>query len=172
MSDEHDGVILGTRRPYKEMTDGTLRVQIDVDPEDKSKFLTLWPDTGDVVVMARLNPEHTRRVQMDRILRKNPPPKPPPALDDLRAHGTDKQFLEWLKTQPCAVGSGCEGDVVPAHVRRIANGAGTGIKPEYSAIALCNHHHQLQHQHGESRIGGKAWVDARLIDARGDWLLT
>lgn len=73
----------------------------------------------------------------------------------LEAIGTDAQFLEWIRRQPCAAAhlGGCDGDVVAAHVRRIANGAGTGIKPNnYSAIPLCHKHHALQHQHGESAL--------------------
>jgi hypothetical protein len=85
-----------------------------------------------------------------------------------RALGTDAEFLEWIRTQPCAApGMGarspCSGDVVAAHVRRIADGAGTGIKPEYSAIPLCDAHHRAQHQHGESRIAPReVWEDVRM----------
>jgi len=102
--------------------------------------------------------------------------------DVLAAIGTDEEYLAWLKTQPCCAtaillsgpklkddgfGGKAEetqivdhiGDVVPAHVRWIANGAGTAIKPPYSAIPLCVGHHDLQHQSGESAIGGKAWCD-------------
>lgn len=72
-----------------------------------------------------------------------------------RAVGTDKDYLEWLKTQECAAKhlGGCEGDIVAAHVRRISNGSGVGIKPkEFSAIPLCHRHHMLQHQKGESEF--------------------
>lgn len=73
----------------------------------------------------------------------------------LEAIGTDAEFLLWIKSQPCAAEhlGDCNGDVVAAHVRRIANGAGTGIKPNnYSAIPLCHKHHALQHQNGESAL--------------------
>lgn len=75
----------------------------------------------------------------------------------LKHIGSDAQFLEWIRTQPCAAShlGDCEGDVVAAHVRRIANGAGMGIKPDnYSAIPLCHKHHMLQHQKGESALVG------------------
>lgn len=84
--------------------------------------------------------------------------------DVLRAIGTDEEFLEWVRQQPCCLyGKKWEpdhaGDVVAAHVRRIANGAGTSIKPEYSAVPLCDRHHKLQHQSGESAIGSKELLD-------------
>lgn len=77
--------------------------------------------------------------------------------------GTDEEFLVWVRQQPCAYNTYAAaehgGDVVAAHVRRIANGAGTGIKPPYSAIPLCDRHHQMQHQEGESALDGKEWFD-------------
>lgn len=99
------------------------------------------------------------------------------APDVWKAIGTDKQYLAWLKTQPCAYGDAdmkhhaheCTGQVVPAHVRRVANGAGTGIKPEYSAISLCHHHHTKQHNDGESAMGGKEWFDKKRIQHVERW---
>ncbi len=56
-----------------------------------------------------------------------------------------------------------------AHVRRVANGAGTAIKPPYSAITLCSGCHRNQHQHGEDAIGGKDKVDRMRIDSVKEW---
>jgi len=85
--------------------------------------------------------------------------------------GPDQAFLDWLKLQPCAAkGHGeCEGQVVPAHVRRVADGAGTGIKPPYSAIPLCFHHHEQQHQYGEQALGGREWFEKKRIDYVEAW---
>ena len=79
--------------------------------------------------------------------------------------GTDEQYLNWVRGQPCSVCGNfnyledgrevCEA----AHVRRVEAGAGTGIKPKYSAIPLCHQHHKLQHQKGESAIGGQEELD-------------
>lgn len=92
----------------------------------------------------------------------------------LAALGTDDEFLVWLKTHPCAAThlGDCEGDVVPAHVRRIAGGAGTGIKPPYSAIPMCHKHHMLQHQKGESAFGGKEVFDQKLANYKNEWAHT
>ena len=87
-----------------------------------------------------------------------------------RAIGTDADFQNWLRTQPCAAPQkNHAGDVVPAHVRRIANGAGGSLKPEYSAIALCNEHHQQQHQEGETSIAPKDWFDRQRIEHLERW---
>lgn len=90
----------------------------------------------------------------------------------LPAIGTDDEFLSWVCTKPCvagvAVGS-CDGDIVPAHVRRVALGSGTAIKPPYAAIPLCHHHHTLQHQHGESALGGKEWFERQRARHVAEW---
>lgn len=49
--------ISGTRRAFKELVDGTLRVQIDVDPESRRDFLRLFPDIDTRVAIAPLRPE-------------------------------------------------------------------------------------------------------------------
>lgn len=89
-----------------------------------------------------------------------------------KAVGTDKQFLTWLATQPCAAATlgNCSGDVVAAHVRRIANGAGTGIKPEYSAVPLCHAHHSKQHNEGEAALWDRTVWDALRIAVLEDFV--
>lgn len=99
----------------------------------------------------------------------------------LEAIGSDEEYLAWIEKQPCCAttqlfldGKNTEyrlhgGDVVAAHVRRIANGAGTNLKPPYSAIPLCHGHHSLQHQNGESVIGGKEWCDKQRDKFLKEW---
>ena len=53
MSDEPKA-IQGTRRTAKEMADGTLRVQIDVEPRDKKAFHALFPEIDMPVAIAPL----------------------------------------------------------------------------------------------------------------------
>lgn len=94
----------------------------------------------------------------------------------MAAVGTDQDYLDWLKTQPCCVrgimiaDKAHDGDIVPAHVRRIAAGAGTAIKPSHSAVPLCDGHHKLQHQHGESELGGKDWFDHQRARHLSRWM--
>lgn len=96
----------------------------------------------------------------------------------LEAIGTDADYLAWIEKHPCcATGlltigkqiSDHFGDVMAAHVRRIANGAGGALKPPYSAIPLCHGHHSLQHQNGEEAIGGKVWCDDQRNKYLVDW---
>ena len=82
--------------------------------------------------------------------------------------GTDDQFLAWIRQQPCAY-SNQPGPCEAAHVRRVANGSGMGIKPEYSAIPLKSQHHQMQHQQGEGVLGGKDWFDKQRIEHLHRW---
>lgn len=99
--------------------------------------------------------------------------------DVWHAIGADDEFLEWCRHQRCAFYAAgnkpnsaitqCQGSTVPAHVRRVADGAGTGIKPPYSAIPCCDNHHKLQHQHGESYFGGKEVFDRLRIQALEEW---
>lgn len=46
--------ISGTRRAMKEMADGTIRVQIDVDPTCRTQFLQLFPNIDMPVALAPL----------------------------------------------------------------------------------------------------------------------
>lgn len=93
-----------------------------------------------------------------------------------RALGTDAEFRAWVETQKCSAQGrhpdACNGDIVAAHVRRIASGAGIATKPEYACIPLCDHHHREQHQHGESVIGPTVWWDERRIKAVQGWAWT
>jgi hypothetical protein len=59
--------------------------------------------------------------------------------------------------------------VVAAHVRRIADGAGVGIKPPYSAIPLCHFHHSIQHAKGETALWPRETWDLYRLQAVEDW---
>ncbi len=84
-----------------------------------------------------------------------------------KATGTDRDFITWVKNQPCCIDvkkfGAHEGDIVPMHVRRVSLGAGTGIKPEYSVIPGCFKHHGLQTNHGESAVGGRDYYDQQRV---------
>ena len=93
-----------------------------------------------------------------------------------KAIGMDGEFLAWVEKQSCCAmevdpkePAYCEGDVVAAHVRRIASGAGTALKPPFSAVPMCDRHHKMQHQKGESAVGGKEYLDEQRIKFISDW---
>ena len=176
-----DSAIQGTRKAIKEMADGTLRIQIDIEPRDKRQFHELFPEIDMPVAVAPLVPvaegikhamgnngnvahkygQQAKELRLSSFFRR-------PGV--WRAVGADQEFLDWIKTQPCEVMSAqCNGDIVPMHVRRVANGAGTGVKPPYSAIPGCHFHHSLQHQQGESAIYPREWWDKKRIEYLVKW---
>ncbi len=160
----------------KVFKDGTLRFCVDVDPQYREYIgsMMLEPDTA--VAIARITQEaaqQTAQQQAQAIygheakgLRQSGFFRTP---DVWRAVGSDDDFLAWLRTQRCAAMVGCSGDIVAAHVRRVSEGAGTGIKPKYCAIALCNHHHQHSHQHGDSTLGNREWWDMQRVKHVEAW---
>lgn len=46
--------ISGTRRAMKEMADGTIRVQVDIDPTCRAQFLSMFPNIDMPVALAPL----------------------------------------------------------------------------------------------------------------------
>lgn len=48
--------ISGTRRTFKELVDGTLRVQIDVDPDCRTDFLRIFSEIDARVALAPIKP--------------------------------------------------------------------------------------------------------------------
>ena len=73
-----------------------------------------------------------------------------------RALGSEDNHTDWVQTQACAIcgqqdyvnGTGyCE----EAHVRTSEN-AGTGYRPPYVSVPMCNRHHHIQHNQGYSAL--------------------
>lgn len=58
--------ISGTRRQYKEMADGTLRVQIDIDPQFKAQFLEMFGQIDMPVALAPLQADFERPKEPER----------------------------------------------------------------------------------------------------------
>lgn len=92
-----------------------------------------------------------------------------------RAVGTDEEFIAWIQLQPSAYSKDFsewvdgEGRCVAAHVRR-ANDSGTAYKAPYSVIPLKqNEEHMLQHEQGESALGGKEWFGRQRIQYVSRW---
>ena len=53
--------ISGTRRAMKEMADGTIRVQVDIDPNCRGAFLALFPNIDMPVALAPLVADFEQR---------------------------------------------------------------------------------------------------------------
>ena len=105
----------------------------------------------------------------------------------LEAIGTDAEFLDWIRAQPCAVTGERDyhkdeatGTVTercdPAHVRTVANGAGTAIKPPYCAIPLVHQLHDIETKHGKAalylsaNVGYEAMPQNVLERAASEWM--
>lgn len=174
---DRPAAVTGTTRTARTHVDGTLVVQIEFDPTTAKEAFGIFGMPGVAVAIARLTSEVAKAQQQTRTMQSawgkhyqilyrtgwfyHP--------DVAAAVGSDDEFLAWLRTQACAycqAPSTEHAQTESAHVRRVANGSGTGIKPPFSAIPLCHKDHATQHQKGESALGGKEWFD----QARGRYL--
>jgi len=171
---EQLAAIPAVARTLKTLIDGTVRVNIDVEPAYREAAMRLLGEPGVGIAVARLTLDATQQQlqqqtsapysQQAKALRLSAFFRTPVVW---RAVGSDSDYLAWLRLQKCAY---CHAEPAEAaHVRRVANGAGTGIKPPYSAIPLCREHHALQHTKGESALGGSAWFDKMRIDYVVKW---
>lgn len=94
----------------------------------------------------------------------------------MEAVGTPEEYAAWVQRQPSAYSGkfseyvNGEGRCVAAHVRRVADGAGAAIKNDYAVIPLTNEEHAMQHQRGESALGGKAWCDQQRARHLSRWM--
>lgn len=186
MSAEAPSVIRATRGAIlKEYEDGSLAVRIVIAPTDKQTFMRLLPDVNLPIFIARETMESAQKDLQDKVVQTYGG-----FARELMLHsdwmgnpkvwkeiGTDDEYLEWCRNQKCAHCSKSpewEMDTLvlneAAHVRRVANGAGTAIKPPYSAIPLCSGCHKEQHRIGEDAIGGKDKVDKLRIEHVKRWV--
>src|SRR5690349_4222939 len=96
-------------------------------------------------------------------------------LTRARSKGTDEQFREWVQRQPSCVSGRFseyvdgEGRCIAAHVRR-AGESGTAFKGEYAAVPLTHDEHLVQHQKGESALGGKEFFDRQRVKYLRCWI--
>lgn len=170
MSNERPAAVTGTTRTARTHVDGTLVVQIEFDPTSAKDAFGIFGMPGIPVAVAKLTPA-VAKAQMQSKTMQSAWGKHYTILyrtgwfyqpDVAAAFGTDEEFLAWLRNQPCAhcqASSTEYAKTEAAHVRRVASGSGTGRKPPFSAIPLCHDDHALQHQKGESALGGKEWFD-------------
>jgi len=185
MSEETQSVIRATRGAIlKEYEDGSLAVRVLIAPTDKQTFMKLLPDVNLPIFIARETQESAQvGLQEQTIQAYGEHAKALMLHSDWMGNpkvweqiGTDEEYLEWCRHQKCAhCGKAPHWEMETlvlneaAHVRRVANGAGTAIKPPYSAIPLCHEDHGKQHQHGEDTIGGKDKVDKMRLEHVKRW---
>jgi len=172
-------IIPAIAKTLKTLHDGTVRLNIDVEPAYREVAMHLFGEPGTGIAVARLSLEATQQQLREETIA--PYRQAAKALklsaffrspEVWRLIGTDAQFLAWVRLQKCAycqVPSSPEKPVEAAHVRRVAEGAGVALKPDYCAIPLCHTHHALQHAQGESALGGKEWFDKKRIEFVSQW---
>jgi hypothetical protein len=173
--------IAGNLNGYKTLADGTLRITVDLSETETRHFHSLFPEVHCRVALAPLLPTELAALQA------NEPPVTGQYgqlakvlklsgffsyLDVWRATGSDDEFLAFVRTQKCCARSGlpCDGPVQAAHVWRIADGFGKGIKGDYAAVPLCAGHHREQHNGGEDAIGGRPYMEQKRYDIATDWI--
>ena len=158
--------VSGTRRAIKELVDGTIRVQVDIDPRFRRQFFDLFPDIDTAVALAPLSPQAAAApsptgqtleslIQPAAVVAPNRlaeflhisgyfrSPKLWTAMDAAGIY-TEKQHKAYIETLSC-VGWGhleCNGDVCLHHVKTAAN-SGVGYKPpHFYGVPLCFRHHR------------------------------
>ena len=177
-------VLPAVARTLRTLADGTVRLQCDIEPNDAQAAMALFGQPGTGMALAALKDGYVSA----ELARKLPPDARSGASsgqfgqqaqslklsrffrtpDVWRVTGPDSAYLAWLREQPC-MNCNTPPPSEAAHVRRVSNGAGMGIKPEYSAIPLCHACHGGQHQDGEDAIGGREYVDKMRIEYLQDW---
>lgn len=150
---------------FKNLKDGpSYRLSFEVDEAMWKLFVDA--NTKGMVVAARMF------VSEDGERKEEPKPKPEKGeFGDLAASlyktgffmnpfvlkvlGTDKQYQEFVRYQPCIITGGFDRDTEKGedrceycHVRRSGD-AGTSFKPEYSGVPMIHLMHVLQHNQGE-----------------------
>jgi hypothetical protein len=170
--------IAGMLMSYRTLADGGVRVTIDLPTTESRHFHSLFPEIHCEVAIARLvadianaqSAESPRDYgQYAKALRLSVFFGIPEVWS---AVGTDEQFLAFVRTQKCIARAGvpCNGPIQAAHVWRLRDGFGKGVKGPYAAVPLCAYHHQLQHNNGEEAIGGRAYMEQMAQECRRRWI--
>jgi hypothetical protein len=182
---EEKVAVSGISRTLSTLADGTVRLKIDFEPCDRETAMKLFGEPGTPIAIVPLSQEAAETTLInenlddhEKEIRWGGEAKELKLSSFFRTKsvwkkiGTDDEYLSWLREQSCAFCKSPPNEHKPieaAHVRRVASGAGTGIKPQYSAIPLCHKHHAEQHQHGESILGGELWFDRKRIEYISRW---
>ena len=188
--------IQGSVSKFLSLADGTLRIQIDVHDRYSQEAKSLLCDVGATVALARLRDDHLPAGPSedgDAADEGQPDGQAEPSKDPLtgqilasfyksgffispktlKALGPDYEFLTWLRNQPCCWHCGVmdskDNPIQAAHYRKVGDGAGTGTKPPYSAIALCSNDHMIQHSAGYSALAPVDWWESQVLQARELW---
>lgn len=174
MSDVH--AIAGNLVGYRTLADGALRITVDLPETETQHFHALFPVVHCEVAVAPMRPVQMAAAsqtldfgQQAKILRASNFCTRPEVW---RAAGSDEQFLAWVRTQKCVARSGqpCDGPIQAAHVWRLKDDFGKGVKGPYAAVPLCAFHHRLHHQETEDAIGGRQYMEDKRWEVVIAWV--
>lgn len=148
--------LIGTTRNLRTLSDGTVRIQVDIEPTDALRAMQFFGTPNTPIAMACLNAEALVEEQQNNQIEREAGNLANSLhrvgffkkREVARAIGPDRDFIVWVRKQPCVI-TGATQNVEAAHVRRVEAGSGTGIKPEYNAIPLHRDVHHEQHAKGE-----------------------
>lgn len=93
LSDSEINIISATRRKAQELSDGTLRVMIDIDPRFKADFHRLFPSIDTPCALAPLD------LNFERLPRAEEPAKGGELAKLAGMWSKDKQFQEWVSNK-------------------------------------------------------------------------
>lgn len=177
--------VQATVSKFMSLADGTLRLQVDIHQTDTAAALSLLCEVGRTVAVAALadaQEEEVLEEEFPASYKENECDNNAGKLMQslyqagwfhapkvLKALGKDAMFLQWVRGQETCWACNDSSDIVAAHYRKVASGAGTAIKPPYSAIPLCKACHDKQHAHGYSVISPAGWWEEKAAKARQDW---
>lgn len=166
-------------KPIK--TQGVTRIVIEIPIEHHVQATAAFYDKDVIVTLGKNEDGRYGVFKPDsEPEKKEPEPKKPSFFKELfrlgwfnnprvlKAFGSDIDYQDYIRTQPSCVSGACP--VEFAHVRRIENGSGMGIKPEYSGVPLTHEEHMQQHNEGESALGGREFFDKQLVKYRQAWI--
>lgn len=175
---------------FMSLADGTLRLQVDIHQTDTAAALSLLCEVGRTVAVAALADSDAGELESEperqqeylenecdnnagKLMQKLYQAGWFHAPKVLAALGKDAMFLQWVRGQPtcwhCDAPGLEDNPIVAAHWRKVASGAGTGIKPPYSALPLCKFCHDEQHQHGYTVLAPDHWWGEKVAKARQEW---
>ena len=137
--------ISGTRRAMKEMADGTIRVQVDIDPGCRGAFLSLFPNIDMPVALAPLVADFERRA---------PEPEEKPKGGELaRVAGmftNDSDFHDWLSNTDNSLPDACFSWTVDAWKEyadkfiKAQCGISSKVELDHSATAAASFHERVR----------------------------
>lgn len=178
--------VQATVSKFMSLADGTLRLQVDVHQTDSKVALELLCEVGQTVAVAALADSDAGEVEEVAAYQENECDNSAGKLMQalyrggwfhapkvLAALGKDAGYLQWVRQQErcqqCNNPGTEEAPIQAAHYRKVGSGAGTGVKPPFSAVSLCSTCHATQHAKGYSALAPVGVWEAWVASTKAGW---